>query len=130
MSAEGNLLTASEAGIQEWAETGTRLATKWSGNATKVTFSPDGRWAAITLDEETQIVNIADGVPAIDIANARCSFSARGQYLAAWTLEAREVQVWRLSGDEPVTVDPLAISLDAEPSKGSGPPQLRGDGRS
>ena len=63
LSAEGNLLTANDTGIHEWDESGTRFETKWSGDATKVTFSPDARWAAIRLNEETQLIEIATGDP-------------------------------------------------------------------
>ena len=129
LSADGNLLTANEAGIHEWDESGIRFKTKWSGDASEVTFSPDGRWAAIKLNEETQLVEIATGDPVIDVPHALCSFSARSEYLAAWTPEGQKTQVWRLSGDEPVAMEPLVLSGDAKLPNDKGSVQLRDDGR-
>ena len=130
LSAEGHLVTANSAGIHEWDEPGTHFETKWSGDATKVTFSPDSRWAAIGLDEETQLIEVASGDPVIDIPHALCSFSASGELLAAWTSEAQEAQVWKLSGDEPVQEHPLVLPSEAKMPKSKGSLQLSDDGRS
>ena len=130
LSAEGHLLTANHTGIHEWDESGTHFETKWSGDATNVTFSPDGRWAAIVLDGQTQLVEIATGDPVIDIPYKLCSFSARGDFLAAWTSGAQEAQVWKLSGDEPVSTDPLVLTGDAKMPGESKSIQLNDDGQS
>ena len=111
LSAEGHLLTANDAGIHEWDESGTHFETRWSGDATNVTFSPDGRWAAIALDGQTQLIEVASGNSVTSIPHANCSFSARGEFLAAWTSEAQEAQVWKLSGDKPVAIAPLVLPV-------------------
>ena len=130
LSAEGHLLTANNTGIHEWDAPGTHFETRWSGDATKVTFSPDGRWAAIALDGQTQLIEVASGDPLLDIPHALCSFSARSEFLAAWTSEAREAQVWKLSGDAPVATDPLVLPREAMMRTTNWSLQLSDDGRS
>ena len=130
VSDEGNLLTADGTGIHEWDESGTRLETKWSGDATKVTFSPDGRWAAIVLDGQTQLMEIATSRSAIEIPHERCTFSAGGQFLAAWSFGSQTAQVWSLSGEEPALQEPFVLTRDAKLPNESKSIQLRDDGRS
>ena len=129
-SSEGNLLTADNTGIHAWDESGTRFETKWMGDATNVSFSPNGRWAAIQLGGKTNLIEIATGRSVLIAPHAQCSFSAGGRLLVAWSSGDQVGQVWKLSDNEPVEKEPIVLAGDARMPSASTSIQISDDGRS
>lgn len=114
ISVDGNFLSANNLGLHLWNTSGTESETKWSGDASEVTFSPDGCWAAIHLDGETHLIEVATGRWAIDIPHSLCSFSTRGEYLVAWTAGTETAEIWRLSGKTPIAMEPFILTGEAK----------------
>ena len=130
VSSAGNLLIANASGLHEWNASGTESTTLWSSDATEVTFSPDGRWAAIVLEKDIQLVELTTGRSVIDIPHAHCSFSARGELLLAWTAETDQAQAWNLSAAEPIEIEAFDFGDTAGLVSGSSSIHLSGDARS
>ena len=83
ISPEGHLLTADDRGLHRWNESGNDSSMIWSGDASSVTFSPDRRWAGVTIDDVTRLVEISRdgkalkiGRTSLDFPHKRYSFSA------------------------------------------------------
>ena len=126
----GDLLSASKHGLHHAKTSASESDTRWSGDASNVTFSPDGRWAAIHLDGETHLIDVATGRSAIDFPHALCSFSARGDFLVAWTAGTHTADIWKLSGDGPSLMEAFVLTGEAKMPGDSASVQLSDDGRS
>ena len=88
LSSHGNLLTADANGITEWDAAGAAPTLRWSGDASDVTLSPNGRWAAITSGEITNLIDISCGNTALQMPHDRCAFSSNSKFIVAWTANA------------------------------------------
>ena len=139
LNSHGNLLTADANGITEWDAVGTAPTLRWSGDASHVTLSPDGHWAAVHFSEIISLIDITRGESVIEVPHDRCVFSADSQFLAAWTanvevesLEPDEVaiQVWSLAKDEPQQTEPLVLKRIKTLPTDARRIQLDNDGRS
>ena len=103
ISPEGNLITASRRGIEEWDADGNLVALRWSGDASSyhTILSPDGRLAAICRDttRTVKLVEIASGKVVREPIGNLATFSPDGGFVAVW-----------LSGDVPArNGDPPAV---------------------
>ena len=139
LTCDGNLITADARGITEWDAAGIAPTLRWGGDASKVTLSPDGRWAAIRYGQVTSLIDVASGESALEVPHDRCVFSADSKFIAAWTANVEvkslapdevAIQVWSLAEDEPQQTSPLAIKrIEILPDNASRI-QLDNDGRS
>ena len=139
LSSEGHLITADAKGLTEWDAAGVAPTLRWSGDASQVTLSPDGRWAAIHFGEIISLIDIAAGDAVLEIPHDRCAFSAGSNFIAAWTANVdiaslapgdEAVSVWKLTDEVPFRVEPLAIQRMRTLPANASRLQLADDGRS
>ena len=98
ISPAGNLITADQNGLYEWDELGTSSALIWRGDASDVSFSPDGRWAAITIGDITKLVKIGSGsADEMEIPYQICSFTAASNFIYAWNDGDTKIEMWRIA---------------------------------
>ena len=130
VSNSGNLITADKDGIHQWNETGTESDTKWTGDASQVVFSPDRRWAAITMEDITRLVEIETGRMVLELPYKLCSFSTGGKRIVGWKAGTQSCQVWKLSNADAELVEPVAVPENVQLPASANSLQLHDDGHS
>ena len=103
-------------------------------------FSPDGRWVAINIGSGIELYHIKSRKKVLELPQNRCSFSANGQYIAAFKSGAKidslgpgedAVSVWKLEPDGSVTsVAPLVIGATTQLPAAGFQLKLGSDGKS
>ncbi len=82
-------------------------------------FSPDGRWVASKFESGVELYNIKSGKKVLSLPQTRASFSANGDYFAAWKGGAKvdsqaegenRIPVWKLENENAIRIEPLVPS--------------------
>ncbi len=132
----GNMLTADATGLHEWVSTGSSIS-RWNGDASQATLSPDGRWAAFPRGETTTLIDISSGDAVLEIPYAQFAFSKTGKLFAAWATNpvaeqspqrGNTIQAWNLANGTPQPRESLDFH-GIEPLSRSYGLRLADDGR-
>ena len=107
ISADGRMITADEKGIRMWDSTGTLGTPKWKGDASDVTFSPNGEWAVVLTANKAVLVKISSGQQLLEIPHPLCMFSATGNLVYGWSNTVQKIDVWDISSGAPKPLPPV-----------------------